>query len=198
MSSDNNLWDSVIKGGLVFDGSGKPGQQLDIAVKDGKRRRLAAKPARSRYDLRVWGMSWAEHLCLGHILSANLPWHQWKSLTSLAAPPPWDEHLSLGHILSVSTLYLQGQWIRFPRQSQASRHSAALPTATNCCFFSILHWPTTLHVLFFQQYETYHHPNRRFFLFFHRFLLLLFLIPECWVCACRELSVRSKLLASFS
>lgn len=36
MSSDSDLWDTVIKNGLVFDGSGKPGQQLDIAIKDGK------------------------------------------------------------------------------------------------------------------------------------------------------------------
>lgn len=36
MSSNSKLWDTVIKDGLVFDGSGKTAQQLDIAIKDGK------------------------------------------------------------------------------------------------------------------------------------------------------------------
>jgi N-acyl-D-aspartate/D-glutamate deacylase len=36
MSNDNNLWDTVIKDGLVFDGSGRSAQQLDVAIKDGK------------------------------------------------------------------------------------------------------------------------------------------------------------------
>ena len=36
MANDQVIWDSIITGALVFDGSGKKPQQIDLAIKDGK------------------------------------------------------------------------------------------------------------------------------------------------------------------